>query len=60
MSVCDLCSLYINEEDIVRIYSADKEETVFDGTFAQAQDSDFADCEIGSFGAESGVVVINI
>ena len=61
MTVYELCSLYIESGEVMTIYSMEKNETVFRGTFAQAMFSEYySDEEVGSFGIEDGIICINI
>lgn len=60
MTVYELCELYIDEEEEVRIWSYKEESQVFIGTFCSALLSEYADELVGSFGIEDGIIVINI
>ncbi|MDE5965853.1 MAG: hypothetical protein K2G89_03380 [Lachnospiraceae bacterium] len=60
MTVYDLANLYIESGETMQIWNLDTESTVFEGTFDEAKYSDYADCEVGSFGIENGIIVINI
>ncbi len=60
MTLYELCDAYINDSEDMEIWDLEKEETVFSGSFDEAKESDYADCEIGTFGIEQGKIVINI
>lgn len=65
IDVYDLCNLYIEGTEDMKIWCAFDAENggdgiVFDGTFDEARFSDFARCEVESFGIEFGVLVVNI
>lgn len=60
IDVYDFCFLYIEDAEEVTIWSAEKEENVFEGTFREAMDSDYAYEEVNSFGIENGRICINI
>ena len=60
MTVYDLASLYINDGEEMEIYDCQKEETVFRGSFNEVIYSDFSEREVGSFGIERGIIVINV
>lgn len=60
MSVCELCELYIEGSDVMEIYDTQKHETVFRGTYDEAQVCDYYDHEISSFEIQDGILVINI
>ena len=60
MTVYEICEMYINENERMQIYSLGKEDAVFNGTFREASDSDYAWQEISSFGIENGILVVNI
>jgi hypothetical protein len=60
MTVYDLCNAYIDGSDEVEIWSIDKEETVFKGTHDEALYTEYAGEEVGSYGIENGIIVINI
>ena len=60
MTVHDLCSLYIEDTEEVKIYSFDKDEVVFSGFFREATFCDYSDEEVCSFGIEDGIICINI
>lgn len=60
MTVYDLADLYINDGEDMEIWNSETDETVFRGTFDEAKDSDFAYCEVSTFGIENGKIVINI
>lgn len=60
MTVYDLTDLYIEQSEKMEIWNVETEQTVFTGSFDEAKESDYADCEVGTFGIESGKIVINI
>ena len=61
ITVFNLCSLYIEYDEEVVIWSVQEEKEVFRGTFSEAMySSEFADYTVGSFGIENGIVCINI
>lgn len=60
MAVYDLANLYINDGEDMEIWSSEEDKTVFRGTFDEVKDSDYADCEVETFGIENGIIVINI
>ena len=60
MSVYELANLYIEGSKDMQIWNGNTQETVFEGTFDEAKYSNFADCEVLSFGIEDGILVINI
>lgn len=65
ITVYDLYNLYIEGNEDMRIWCAyaaeeDGDGIVFEGTFNEAANSDWAGCEIDSFGIENGVLVINV
>ena len=61
ITVFDLCSLYIEYDEEVVIWSVQEKKEVFRGTFSEAMySSEFADYTVGSFGIENGIVCINI
>ena len=60
VTVGQFCSLYIDCTEKVRIWSVDQEKVLFEGTYRDAEVSEFADKVIGSFGIEDGMNCINI
>lgn len=60
MTVYDLCKLYSEQDENVEIWSTSYGRTLFNGTFEDAADSGFEDCEITSFHVEDGIVVIAV
>lgn len=60
MTVYELADLYIESMEDMEIWDGAAEKTVFEGTFDEAIESDYAECEVGSFGIENGIIVINI
>lgn len=65
ITVYDLCNMYVESEETMRVWCAfDAEEggdgIVFDGTFNEVMVSDWASCEVDSFGIENGTLVVNI
>ena len=60
IDVYDFCFLYIEDAEEVVIWSAEEEKNVFEGTFREAMNSNFAYEEVQSFGIENGIICINI
>ena len=60
MSVYDLLELYIEENDDMEIYDLSNGKTVFKGTVGDCLYSDFAGCEVCSYGVENGKLVVNV
>lgn len=60
MTVYELSDLYIESTEEMEIWNGSTEKTVFKGSFDEAKESDYAECEVGSFGIEDGIIVINI
>lgn len=60
MTVYELADLYLCKTEIMQIWSVDAENTVFEGSFDEAKESEYAECEVTSFGIEDGMIVINI
>lgn len=60
MTVYEFCECYVKSFEKMRIWSYDKESTVFIGCFLEAMKCEYADCIIRSFGIEKGTIVINI
>ena len=61
ITVFDLCSLYIEYDEEVVIWSIQEKKEVFRGTFSEAMySSEFADYTVGSFDIENGIICINI
>lgn len=60
VTVGQLCNLYIEETEKVRIWSLDQEKVLFEGTYRDARDSEYADEEVCSFGIEDGINCVNI
>lgn len=60
IDVYDFCFLYIEDSEGVTIWSAEEEKNVFEGTFREAMDSDYALEEVNSFEIENGRICINI
>lgn len=60
MTVYDLTDLYIDGMEDMQIWNGTTETTVFEGTLDEAKNSKYADYEVGSFGIENGIIVINI
>ena len=63
--VYDLCNLYVEGTEDMRIWCAFDAENggdgiVFEGSFDDARMSEWASCEVASFGIECGTLVINI
>lgn len=60
MTVYELADLYLENTEDMQIWNGKTEKTVFEGNFDEAKISDYAECEVGSFGIENGMIVINI
>ena len=60
MTVRELAELYIEGSDNMEIWEIEKEQTVFNGTFCEAITCEYAEREVGSFGVEDGIIVMNI
>lgn len=60
MTVYDLADLYVESSEEMQIRTVETEQIVFEGSFEEAKDSEYADCEVSSFGIEDGILVINI
>ena len=65
IDVYDLCNLYVEGTEDMRIWCAFDAENggdgiVFEGAFDEALFSEWKNCEVASFGIENGVLVINI
>lgn len=65
IDVYDLCNLYIEDTEDMKIWSASDAENggdgiIFEGTFFEALFTEWKNCEVASFGIENGVLVINI
>lgn len=60
MTVAQFCAFYIEETEQVCIWSAEEEKDVFMGTYREAQQSQYADETVSSFGIEGGIICINI
>lgn len=59
ITVRDLASMALDEDIVCQIW-APLHGTVFDGSFDEARDSDYADREVDSFQIKDGVFVMNI
>lgn len=59
ITVRDLASMAIDEDVVCQIWTP-QHGTVFNGSFEEAKDSDYADREVDSFQVEDGVFVMNI
>lgn len=59
ITVRDLAGMALDEDIVCQIWTP-LHGTVFDGSFDEARDSDYADREVDSFQIEDGVFVINI
>lgn len=57
--VRDLADMALDEDMICQIWTP-QQGTVFNGSFEEAKDSDYADREVDSFQIEDGVFVMNI
>lgn len=60
MTVGELAELYIDSSDNMAIWSSESERIVFSGTFDEVMISEYSDEEVGSFGIEGQIIVINI
>ena len=60
MTVYEMCNAYIEGGENMQIWSINKEETVFEGTFNDATYSDYSEEEVQSYGIENGIIVLNI
>ena len=60
MTVYEVCNMYVNPYEEMCIYNYDVEKNVFEGTFDEAMDSEYADKTVFSFGIEDGKICINI
>lgn len=59
ITVRDLAGMALDEDVVCQIWTP-QQGTVFDGSFDEAKDSDYADREVDSFQIEDGVFVMNI
>lgn len=59
ITVRDLAGMALDEDIVCQIWTP-LHGTVFDGSFDEARDSDYADREVDSFQIEDGVFVMNI
>lgn len=59
ITVRDLAGMALDEDVVCQIWTP-QQGTVFDGSFDEARDSDYADREVDSFQIEDGVFVMNI
>lgn len=59
ITVRDLADMAIDEDVVCQIWTP-LHGTVFDGSFEEAKDSDYADREVDNFQIEDGVFVMNI
>ena len=59
ITVRDLVSMALDEDIVCQIWTP-LHGTVFEGSFDEARDSDYADREVDSFQIEDGVFVMNI
>lgn len=59
ITVRDLAGMALDEDIVCQIWTP-LHGTVFDGSFDEARDSDYADKEVDSFQIEDGVFVMNI
>lgn len=60
MTVRELAELYIKSYENVEIWECASQETVYKGTFNEAEVCEYSDNEVTSFGIEDGIIVINI
>lgn len=59
ITVRDLADMALDEDIVCQMWTP-LHGTVFDGSFDEARDSDYADREVNSFQIEDGVFVMNI
>lgn len=59
ITVRDLAGMALDEDIVCQIWTP-LHGTVFDGSFDEARDSDYADREVDNFQIEDGVFVMNI
>lgn len=59
ITVRELAGMALDEDIACQIWTP-QQGTVFDGSFDEARDSDYADREVDSFQIEDGVFVMNI
>lgn len=59
ITVRDLAGMALDEDIVCQIWTP-LHGTVFDGSFDEARDSDYADREVDSFQIEDGVFVMNV
>lgn len=59
ITVRDLAGMALDEDIVCQMWTP-LHGTVFDGSFDEARDSDYADREVDSFQIEDGVFVMNI
>lgn len=59
ITVRELAGMSIDEDVTCQIWTP-QQGTVFNGSFDEARDSDYADREVDSFQIEDGVFVMNI
>lgn len=59
ITVRDLAGMALDEDIACQIWTP-LHRTVFDGSFDEARDSDYADREVDSFQIEDGVFVMNV
>ena len=60
MTVYEFCEYALDETEVMQLYSFANEKTVFEGSFAEAAESEFADIDVASFDVEHGKLVINL
>ncbi len=59
ITVRDLAGMALDEDIVCQIWTPLR-GTVFNGSFEEAKDSDYADREVDNFQIEDGVFVMNI
>lgn len=59
ITVRDLADMAIDEDVVCQIWTP-QQGTVFNSSFDEARDSDYADREVDSFQIEDGVFVMNV
>lgn len=60
MKVYELADLYDESSNYMQIWNIDTGNTIFEGSFEEATDSKYAECEVGNFGVMGGIVIIKI
>ena len=60
VTVGQFCNLYIEDTEKVQIFDLDQDKVVFEGTYPEAEESEYSEELICSFGIENGLNRINI